>query len=134
MHLRTHVFRGLQLVQALGLLFSTSAGWGRNLRPGRHVMRIEALPSGQHGPQDARVLVGQRYHRLLPANALFELHDPLGDRVTALVRRHHGRLVALDQQGAQVLVASFRDVPEHGRHWSFAWARCPARRRTARRS
>ena len=33
--------------------------------------------AGHDAPEDARVLVGQRHHRLLPPGALFELQHPL---------------------------------------------------------
>jgi hypothetical protein len=39
----------------------------------RHMVGIEARPSGEHRPQDAGVLVGDGHHGLLPAQALAQV-------------------------------------------------------------
>ena len=55
---------------------------------------VEGLAACHHRPQDARVLVGQRHHRLLPAAALAQGMRPARDAVLALVgtavARHFG--------------------------------------------
>ena len=42
-----------------------------------HMARIKGLAPHEHRPQDARVLVGQRYRRLLPTRLLAQLVQPL---------------------------------------------------------
>lgn len=44
---------------------------------------VEQAIAREHCPQDARVLVGQRHDCLLPADTLFELHQPLANAVAA---------------------------------------------------
>jgi hypothetical protein len=73
---------------------------------------IKRLPFGHHGPQDARVLVGQRHGRFLPAVLLAQAMHPARYRVIALVRCPHHRLGTLDEQGAQVRVAPARDAAQ----------------------
>ena len=63
---------------------------------------IEAQAPGEHGPEDAGILVGQGHDRLLPASAALELHQPLADAVLAFLGGHDGRLGALGEQGAQI--------------------------------
>jgi hypothetical protein len=45
---------------------------------------------------------------------LGDLHQPQADAVGAFVRGHHRRFGALDQQGAQVVVAALGDAPQLG--------------------
>ena len=45
-------------------------------RFGRHLIRGESSARGQHRPQDADVVVGQRHSRLLPAYAGQQLRRP----------------------------------------------------------
>jgi len=73
---------------------------------GAQVVGIERLAAGHHGPQDARVLVRQRHNRLLPSRALAQGKYPFRYPVAAALGGHHRRLRALDQQRAQVRVAS----------------------------
>ena len=80
----------------------------------RDVVGVEASASGEHGPQDAGVFVGHGDYCLLPARALAQAKRPLRELVLPLMRRHHGRLRPLDEQGAQVLVPALGDVPEAG--------------------
>jgi hypothetical protein len=64
LHLRTHVWQAKQ--QKIFRRFASRRcddhGWLRT-----HVARIERSPTHEHGPQDARVLVGQGHHGLLPS-------------------------------------------------------------------
>lgn len=76
------------------------------------MVRIERLAPGHHGPQDACVLVGQRHDRLLPARAIPQRRCPGRDPVGSSVRRHHGRLGALDEQRSQVGVTALGDAAE----------------------
>ena len=54
----------------------------------RQMVRIDRRAAGEHCAHDARVLVGQRHHRLLPADALFQMHRPPADAVAAFGRGH----------------------------------------------
>ena len=42
-----------------------------------HVIGVERRAAGEYRPDNARILVGQRDHRLLPAHALLQLNQPL---------------------------------------------------------
>ena len=79
-----------------------------------HMVGTEHTVARKHRPQDARILVGQRRHGLLPTDTFLQLHQPLADAVVAFGRAPHGRLGTLDQQGAQVVVATLGDAPEPG--------------------
>ncbi len=80
----------------------------------RFVIGVEDGLPGEHGPQDPRVLVGQSHDALLPAQALPQLHQPPADAIGSFARTHDGRLRALDQQGAQVVVAALGDAAQAG--------------------
>ena len=79
------------------------------IRLGTQVIGVEHLAAVHRGPQDASVLVGQCHHGLLPTRALTQGEHPFGYPIIAALGSHHGRLRALDQQGAQVSVAAFGD-------------------------
>lgn len=80
----------------------------------RHVIRIEHAPLGQQRPDDARVLVGQRHHRLRLARSLFQRQGPAADRIGAGVGGVDHRRRALDPQGARLVVAAPGDAPHAG--------------------
>ena len=73
---------------------------------------IERFSASHHRPQDPGILVSQGDNGLLPARALTKSHCPLRDLVVSAVRRQHRRFGALDQQRAQVGVASFGDATQ----------------------
>ena len=101
MHLRTHVY-GEELVSWVGVSGRGGARYcQRSTRFDRHVVRIEYPALGQPRPDDARVLVGQGPHGLLPAYAGQQLHQPLRDLVAAF---------AVDAGGAIFLVALAQPV------------------------
>ena len=102
------------LTIVFGYCFDSATGWNRAWRHGllAHMPRVKCLAPREHGPQDASILVGQRHHGLSPATALAQSQRPLRDRITAAMRRHHGRFRALDEQCSQIGVAAFGDAAQ----------------------
>jgi hypothetical protein len=66
----------------------------------------------QHRPQNAGVLVGQRHQSLLLSDTVAQLQQPLRDAVIAIGRGQQSGLGALDQQGAQVVIAALGDATQ----------------------
>jgi hypothetical protein len=87
------------------------------------MMSIKANSFGKHRPQNPRILVGQRHHRLLPARLLAQLVRPLGDRIIPPVRGQHRCSSALNQQSAQVNIASLGNGAQTGLAAAGALAR-----------
>ncbi len=111
---RSDLFNPSSMSRPAGKLVSDSTKSSGALRLDAQVVGIEGLTPRHHRPQDARVLVGQRNHRLLPTGAFAQRQRPLRDPVLSSVRRHHGRLRPLDQQRAQVGVAALGDAAQAG--------------------
>lgn len=111
---------------------SGGLGFAFGLRDGRDVVGVIVGVAGQHGPKDAGVFVGHGDDGFLPADAFFEVEQPLRDAITAFGCAEKGGLCALDEQGAQVVVAAFSDTAPGGvcHRRSFGWGRGPAMRRT----
>ncbi len=66
----------------------------------------------QHGPKDASIFVGHGDDGFLPADALMQVAQPHGDAVAAFGGAEQGGLGALDEQGAQVVIAAFGNAPQ----------------------
>ncbi len=75
---------------------------------------VIALVSGHDGPENPRVLVGERYDSFLPTAALTRAMRPLRDRVVVVLAGQHGSLSSLNQQGVQIVAATLGDAAQAG--------------------
>ena len=69
---------------------------------------------GHDGPENPRVLVGERHGGLLPAATLAQSLPPLRDGVVVVLADQHDRLGTLYQQVAQVVAAALGDAAQAG--------------------
>ena len=72
------------------------------------------MASSKHGPDDPRVLVGDRNRGAVVAAPLSELIDPLVVGVCLGWRRAHHGPGAMDEQTAQMLAPALRDAHQSG--------------------
>ena len=75
---------------------------------------VIALASGHDGPQNSRVLVGERNGGFLPAAAFAQSLRPLRDGVVVVLSGQHGSLGPLYQQVSQVVAAALGDATQAG--------------------
>ena len=70
------------------------------------------MPAGQHGPSDARELVGQRHHRDIGVTPREQGRDPAAEAVRFTLDPPRHATGAMDQQVAQIGVAALADAEQ----------------------